>query len=178
MRSPTSPGCLSATGIAVLAAPTGLGAAFPVMQAGLNRLSTVNNVGDNFANYFQESTNWALFTHNILHITDQFSLTLGFRYTREDKDFEANFNNTNTACPAQQAFFSPFLPGGATPLPATLQPLAQGLVNLTCQGNSSSSLNALNLSDERDEVGMERHRRVLVQAEQPAAALRQLFARL
>ena len=29
LRSPTSPGCLSATGIAVLAAPTGLGAAFP-----------------------------------------------------------------------------------------------------------------------------------------------------
>ena len=36
--------------------------------------------------------------------------------------------------------------------PATsVQALAQGIVNLTCQGNSSSSLNALNLRDERDE---------------------------
>jgi len=151
LRDPAAPGCLSPTGIAVLSGPGGLGAAFPIFQAGLNRLSTVNNMGDNFSNYFQESRNWAIFTHNIFNITDNLSLTLGFRYTSENKDFSANFNNSNTVCPVQQAFFAPFLTGGAAPLPASLQGLAAGVVNLTCQGNSSSSLNALNLSDSRDE---------------------------
>jgi iron complex outermembrane receptor protein len=54
-------------------------------------------------------------------------------------------------CPTQQAVFANFLTGGATPLPAALQPFAAGIVNLTCQGNSSSALNALNLQDERGE---------------------------
>ncbi len=156
LRNPANPGCLStalvAPGVTARASfGAGFGAVGPLILGGFDRLSTVNNMGDNFANYFQESTNWAIFTHNIFNITDQFALTLGFRYTHEDKDFSANFANTNTVCPVQQATFSGFLPGGATPLPATLQPLVQGLVNLTCQGNSSSSLNALNLSDERDE---------------------------
>jgi iron complex outermembrane receptor protein len=149
LRNPAAPGCLSPTGIATLGGA--FGAAAPVFIAGLNRLSTVNNVGDNVANYNQDSTNWAIFTHNIFNITDTLSLTLGLRYTHESKDFDANFNNTNTACPTQQAFFAPFLTGGATPLPASLQALAAGVVNLTCQGNSSSSLNALNLSDSRHE---------------------------
>jgi outer membrane receptor protein involved in Fe transport len=151
LRNPAAPGCLSPTGIAVLGGPQGLGAAFPIFQAGLNRLSTVNNVGDNFSTYNQDSTNWAIFTHNIFNITDNLSLTLGFRYTHERKEFDADFNNTNTICPVQQAFFANFLTGGATPLPASLQGLAAGVVNLTCQGNSSSSLNALNLADRRSE---------------------------
>ena len=35
--------------------------------------------------YKQSSNNWALFTHNIFDITDQFSLTVGARYTHEKK---------------------------------------------------------------------------------------------
>ena len=151
LRNPAAPGCLSPIGIGALGAPTALGAAFPLIQAGLNRLSTVNNVGDDTANYRQDSTNFAFFTHNILNITDTLSLTVGLRFTSEHKDFEADFTNTNTACPAQQAFYAPFLTGGAAPLPAALQPLVAGIVNLTCQGNSSSSLNGLSLSDDRDE---------------------------
>ena len=156
LRNPANPGCLSAAGRAILtgALPGTLpafGAATPLIIGGIDRLSTVNNMGDNFANYFQDSTNWAIFTHNIFNLTDNLSLTVGLRYTSEDKDFEANFNNTNTVCPVQQATFSPFLPGGAFALPPTLAPLAAGIVNLTCQGNSSASLNALNLSDNRSE---------------------------
>ena len=149
LRNPAAPGCLSPTGIATLTGA--FGAAAPVFIGGLNRLSTVNNVGDNNANYFQNSTNWAIFTHNIINISDTLSLTLGARYTHESKDFSANFNNSNTACPTQQAFFAPFLTGGATPLPASLQALAAGVVNLTCQGNSSSALNTLQLTDRRSE---------------------------
>jgi len=151
LRNTAAPGCLSATGIAVLGGPQGLGAAFPIFQAGLNRLSTVNNVGDNFSTYNQNSTNWAIFTHNIFNITHNLSLTVGLRYTHERKEFDAEFNNNNTICPVQQAFFANFLTGGATPLPASLQALAAGVVNLTCQGNSSSSLNSLALADRRSE---------------------------
>jgi len=154
LRDPTAPGCLSAAGTAALTGA--LGAAAPIILGapnvgGLRLLSQINNVGDNVSNYYQDSTNWAIFTHNIFNLTDNFSLTVGLRYTHENKEFSADFNNTNTLCPVQQAFFSNFLPGGATPLPAALQPLAQGIVNLTCQGNSSSALNGLNLSDERSE---------------------------
>ena len=149
LRDPSRPGCLSPTGRGALTGA--FGAAAPIILAGFDRLSTVNNVGDNNANYFQKSRNWALFTHNIFKLSDALSLTVGLRYTNENKEFRANFNNTNTVCPTQQAFFSNFLAGGATPLPAALQPLIGGIVNLTCQGNSSSALNALNLADERDE---------------------------
>lgn len=158
LRSTTSPGCLGTTPQAALGGATGrqafaagFGAAAPIILAGLDRLSTVNNVGDNFSQYNQQSTNWAIFTHNIFNITNTLSLTVGLRYTHERKEFDASFNNTNTVCPVQQAFFAPYITGGATPLPAALQSFAQGIVNLTCQGNSSSSLNALNLADRRSE---------------------------
>jgi outer membrane receptor protein involved in Fe transport len=149
LRNPGAPGCLSPVGRGALGAS--FGAAAPLILGGLDRLSTVNNVGDNSANYFQDSRNFAIFTHNIVNISDEVSLTLGLRYTNENKEFRANFNNNNTVCPTQQAVFANFLPGGATPLPAALQPFAAGIVNLTCQGNSSSALNALNLQDERSE---------------------------
>jgi outer membrane receptor protein involved in Fe transport len=154
LRNPAAPGCLSPAATAPgspFSATGALGGAGPIFAQGLRNLSTVNNVGDDGTDYNQDSTNWALFTHNIFNITDKLALTIGLRYTHEKKDFSAQFNNTNNVCPAQQAFFSNFLPGGATPLPAALQALAQGVVNLTCQGNATSALNALNLQDQRSE---------------------------
>ncbi|HZG46280.1 MAG TPA: TonB-dependent receptor, partial [Allosphingosinicella sp.] len=156
LRNPANPGCLStafvAPGVTARQAfGANFGAAAPIILGGLDRLSTVNNVGDNPSVYNQQSTNYAFFTHNIFEITDQLALTLGLRYTSEQKEFDAQFNNNNTICPVQQAFFAPFLTGGAAALPAALQPFASGIVNLTCQGNSTSALNGLNLSDERDE---------------------------
>ncbi len=158
LRDTTQPGCLGTTPQAALGGATGrqaisgsLGAAAPIFLAGLDRLSTVNNVGDNISNYYQRSRNYAFFTHNVIRFTDSLNLTLGIRYTNEDKKFRAAFNNNNTVCPTQQAFFAPYLTGGLTPLPASLQALAGAIVNLTCQGNSSSSLNALNLNDQRKE---------------------------
>ena len=148
-RDPNSPGCSNAVTRGALAGA--LGAAAPIIQAGLDRLSTVNNVGDNPSSYYQKSENWALFTHNIFNITDKVALTVGLRYTHESKDFHATFNQNNAVCPTQQAFFSNFLSGGATPLPASLQPLIAGIVNLTCQGNATTALNALNLRDQRKE---------------------------
>ncbi|MGI8705260.1 MAG: TonB-dependent receptor [Sphingomicrobium sp.] len=146
--SPQSTGCLSAGGRAALLAANGgagaFGPATPLIFSGLDRLATVNDVGDVDSRYFQDSTNFALFTHNIIHVTDRLNLTLGLRYTLEEKKFSADFDNDNTICPAQRAALSPLL---ATPLAG----LAGGLISLTCQGNSSSELNSLHISDKRKE---------------------------
>lgn len=121
------------------------GPATPLLVGGIDRLSTLNSLGSNGDRYTQNSENFAFFTHNIVHITDRFDLTLGVRYTNETKTFDANFNNTNTVCPAQRAALSPLLG-----VPA-LAGLAGGLIALSCQGNSSAELNGLVLNDSRDE---------------------------
>ncbi len=139
LRDPTAPGCLSATGRAALGGQ--LGAAAPLVLGGIDRLSTLNNLGDVRSVYNQDSKNWALFTHNIFNITDTVSLTVGARYTHEKKQFDANFNNNNTVCPAQQAALGPLLANPA--LAATVG----GIITLTCTGNSSQSLNGLALND-------------------------------
>jgi outer membrane receptor protein involved in Fe transport len=45
--------------------------------------------------YEQKSRNFALFTHNIINVTDKLSLTLGLRYTNERKRLEADLNSTS-----------------------------------------------------------------------------------
>lgn len=138
-------GCLSAGGRALLTgAMSPLGAGGPLIVAGLDNLATINNLGDNGSEYLQNSENYAIFTHNIISITDNLDLTLGLRYTNESKRFDATFNNNNTVCPVQRALFTPLLGGG-------LGALAGGLIGLSCQGNSSSELNGLVLNDSRDE---------------------------
>jgi outer membrane receptor protein involved in Fe transport len=81
--------------------------------------------------YNQTSENFAVFTHNIFHITDRLDLTLGLRYTNETKDFDAAFSNDNIICPQNRALLSGLL---ATPLAG----LAGGLISLSCQGNSTA----------------------------------------
>ncbi|QPQ54666.1 TonB-dependent receptor [Allosphingosinicella flava] len=135
---------------------TGLARAGTILS-GLDRLGFVSDVGDIRANYYQDSTNYAFFTHNIFNITDQLSVTLGLRYTNENKKFRADFNNNNAACPAQQASLLPLLaqisadPTLTAANRAQLQQVVGGIVTLTCQGNSSTSLNGLDLSDEFDD---------------------------
>ena len=50
--------------------------------------------------YRQNSRNFALFTHNIFHITDQLDLTVGLRYTTSARSSTPTFGNDNTACVA------------------------------------------------------------------------------
>jgi outer membrane receptor protein involved in Fe transport len=137
LQSPTSPGCLSPTGIAVFTGA--FGAAAPAVIGGLNRLSTLNNLGSVRDVYNQDSENYAFFTHDIIKITDRLSATIGVRYTHELKLFDASFNNNNTVCPAQQAALGPLL---ANP---SLAAFVGGIVTLTCTGNSSSDTNSLAL---------------------------------
>jgi outer membrane receptor protein involved in Fe transport len=44
----------------------------------------------------QKDSNRALFTHDILHVTDRLSLTLGARYTRDRKVLDANLASTSS----------------------------------------------------------------------------------
>jgi iron complex outermembrane recepter protein len=148
---PGSAGCISPTGRAVLsnalapAVPSPFGAAGPAIVAGLDRLDSVNDRGTTIDIYNQNSRNFAIFTHNIFHLTDNFSFTAGLRYTNERKKFDATFGNDNVACVAQQQALIPFLsnPG--------LAPVAGGLIALTCQGNSTAELNGVSINDRRSE---------------------------
>ncbi|RPF70774.1 TonB-dependent receptor [Aurantiacibacter spongiae] len=121
------------------------GAATPLIIAGINNLAQVTDRGSTGDVYDQESKNFALFTHNIVHLTDKLDLTLGLRYTNETKDFSAAFGNDNVFCPANRALLSPLLQ-----VPS-LAGLAGGLLALSCQGNSTSELDGVTLTDSRDE---------------------------
>ncbi len=154
LQDQNAPGCLSAAGRATVTGAFGATLA-PAVLSGLDRLSGsvvngsrvggVNNVGDSGSRYLQTSENYAFFTHNIINVTDTISLTLGLRYTHEAKEFRGNFSNNNTVCPAQQSNLSPLLSNAA--VPSTASTFIGGIITLTCTGNSSSTINALNLSD-------------------------------
>jgi outer membrane receptor protein involved in Fe transport len=149
--SPATPGCISPTGRAVIggalapAVPSPFGPAGPLILAAFDRLEGINDRGSTLDTYRQDSRNYALFTHNIFHLTDKLALTVGLRYTNEKKELKATFGNDNVACQQQQGALLPLLanPG--------LAPLASGLIGLACQGNSTAELNGVSISDERNE---------------------------
>ncbi len=138
LRSPRATGCLSNVGRAALTPAVGT-----QIIAGIDRLSTLNDLGSTRDVYDQTSSNYAFFTHNIFKLTKTLSLTGGLRYTNERKRLDASFVNNNTVCPAQQAALRPLL-GSSN---ATLRTLAGGIVTLTCTGNSSSALTGVPIED-------------------------------
>lgn len=146
LYSPTSPSCvIPVVGPATLAGATG--ASGPDIVAGFTRLDGLSNRGSTTDIYGQKSRNFALFTHNIIHITDQLDLTLGLRYTKERKRFNATFGNDNTACTALQSTLTDDL----TSANATARALAGALISLGCQGNSTAELNNVSINDRRSE---------------------------
>lgn len=146
LYSPTSPGCLApVVGPATVAAASGASGAD--ILAAFTALDSLNNLGTTNDRYFQNGTNWALFTHNIVHITDTLDLTLGLRYTSDKKKFNATFGNDNTRCTTIQSLVSDDL----TAASATARALAAGLIGLGCQGNSTAELNGVSIRDDRKE---------------------------
>jgi iron complex outermembrane receptor protein len=139
LYSPTSAGCL-----AVRPATT-FGAASPLIYAAFDRLDAINDRGSTLDRYMQNSRNWAVFTHNIVHLTKGVDLTLGLRYTNERKRFNATFGNDNTGCTANEAALTPFLTNAA------LSAVAGALIGLSCQGNATAELNGVSIHDERKE---------------------------
>jgi iron complex outermembrane recepter protein len=74
--------------------------------------------------YRQQSRNFAVFTHNVIRFNDWASLTLGARYTNENKTLDATFSDNNTLCAALRSSATlsglaalpcviPAVPGGA-----------------------------------------------------------------
>jgi iron complex outermembrane receptor protein len=148
LYSPTSPGCLvPGVGPATVAGASGGGATGAAIAAGFATLDSLNNLGTTNDRYFQNGTNWAIFTHNIVHITDTLDLTLGARYTKDKKRFNATFGNDNTVCTSLQSSLTSAL----TNPNATARGLAGALIGLGCQGNSTFELNGASINDRRSE---------------------------
>ena len=148
LANPGATNCFGANIAALTLANGGAGAfgpATPLIVGAINNLAQVRDRGSTGDVYNQNSENFALFTHNIFHVTDNIDLTLGLRYTNETKTFDATFGNDNVFCPANRALLRPLLANPA------LGGLAGGLLALSCQGNSTSELNGVTLNDERDE---------------------------
>ncbi|WP_022683633.1 TonB-dependent receptor [Sphingobium bisphenolivorans] len=131
---------------------TAAGALSTGLGNGLRALAAIpTGAGDVASLYRQKSENWALFTHNIIHITKQLDLTLGLRYTHERKRFSADLNNNNATCAALQArnpgALNDLFEIATTPALGAASTLAGGILTLGCLGNASTSLNALDLND-------------------------------
>lgn len=149
LYSPSSPLCvIPGVGQATIAGASGPISSADILSA-FTALDGLNNRGSTIDNYFQEDSNWALFTHNIIHITEGLDLTLGLRYTNDKKDFAATFGNDNTVCTTVQGLLLDDLQNPATT--ATARSLAGSLIGLSCQGNSTAELNGVSISDERSE---------------------------
>ena len=144
LYSPTSPACLAAR-------PPLFGAASPLIYAAFDNLDSINDRGTTEDVYNQKSNNWALFTHNIVHVTSKFDVTVGARYTHERKKLNATFGNDNTACVANQALLANFVNPASPGFNPALFAVSQALLNLSCQGNSTSELNGVNIRDKRSE---------------------------
>ena len=146
LYSPASPSCVvPVVGPATIAGATG--ASGPDIVASFTLLDGLNNLGSTRDLYSQNSRNWALFTHNIIHITDQLDFTIGARYTNERKRLNTTFGNDNAVCPAIQARVVDDLSSAN----ATARALAGALIALGCQGNSTAELNGVSIHDRRSE---------------------------
>jgi outer membrane receptor protein involved in Fe transport len=92
-------GCFTATGQTAPGLQGCLYGAVPATGQGFT-------VGQGYADtYDQESTSYAIFTNNTWHVTEQFDLTLGLRYTMDDKSLDGLQDNVGTngaACTAAQ----------------------------------------------------------------------------
>jgi iron complex outermembrane recepter protein len=133
--SPNSPGCLAPAARGPVGA--GFGPAAPLILGALDRLSAIANVGLQDS-YLHKSTNWAIFTHNVINFTDRLNLTVGVRYTQERKKLDATFNSNNTACFDQAQAMARFIlksDGGSADATGALAPLAFNLRSLACVGN-------------------------------------------
>lgn len=70
-----------------------------VLGTFLNPLPATPNGAGQVADRYNVDTNaFAIFTHNIINVTDKLSITLGLRYNYEKKDITANLNSAVPAC--------------------------------------------------------------------------------
>lgn len=93
-------------------------------------LLTRQNLGLNGASlndrWNQTNNTWALFTHNIISFSDQLKLTLGARFTHEQKRLVGNLSDDNVLCTAISS--SPFI--GLAQLPCVIPSAPGGTLNI------------------------------------------------
>ena len=148
LYSPNNPSCII-PGVGQAAINGAFGALGPAVLANLATLDGISDKGSIDDQYRQNGKNWALFTHNIFHVTDKLDFTFGVRYTNDKKKFGATFTNDNVACPSIQTQLVPLLSNPA--VPASAKQVFGGLIGLACQGNSTAELNNVSISDSRSE---------------------------
>ncbi len=94
-------GCLASGGTGAL--PIGPGGSLVVVPTAQGT-GPGFTVGQGYQDvYEQESTSFAIFTNNTWHVTDQFDLTLGLRYTLDEKSVDGlqqNLNGNGATCAA------------------------------------------------------------------------------
>ena len=129
-----APGCLSAAARANLASPTGsFGTAGSALLGAFDRLAAIPGGDGGIDTYRQDTRNWALFTHNVVHITDRLSATVGVRYTSERKTLDADLNGSPTAAAACLGNTAALAGIRADlTLPAAARSLAGSLAGLSC----------------------------------------------
>jgi len=66
--------------------------------------------GDESRYFEQEAEGWAVFTHNIIEVTDNYDIVFGFRWTNDDKDAELDITNTAIHCDVPGLSDVPFCP--------------------------------------------------------------------
>ena len=95
--------------------------------------SLLNNTGIVQGGFFkQKSTNYALFTHNVVSIVpDKVLLTLGLRYTNEKKELESVFLSSNNFCGAMRR-------APASALTGLLGALRPTITSVACVINNTS----------------------------------------
>jgi outer membrane receptor protein involved in Fe transport len=152
LYSPGTRTCQSVGALPIALRPPLFGPASPLVYQAFENLEDLDGLGSTRDTYNQRSRNWALFTHNIFHITPQLDATVGLRYTNERKKFDATFGNNNTVCTANQALLANFVnPASPSFQTGGLFTVSQAILNLSCQGNSTAELNGVSINDRRKE---------------------------
>jgi iron complex outermembrane recepter protein len=135
--------------VALATNPTLLAAALgnPALFALFNSPIPQNPAGSGQVadNYRVSTEAFAIFTHNIINITDNLSLTLGARYNKENKKIDANLNSNSPSC----AFYQN--PANA-PYVAALQgsPIGPAIILYTCNPIVNTEFNGI-YNDKRSE---------------------------
>jgi iron complex outermembrane receptor protein len=112
-----------------------------VLGTFLNPFPATPSGGGQIADNYRVKTDaFAIFTHNIISITDKMKLTLGLRYNHETKDIRADLNASTPTCDFLRNPATGLLRLGLNGLP---QGLGGAITNLACNPTVNSEFNGL-----------------------------------
>ena len=150
---PVSPGIIGCFTRPGQRSGTSLASPPPGLAQCLGTGGTVSGGGPGFVvgqafddDYVQESTSVAFFTNNTFHVTDAFDVTLGLRYTMDDKSLEATQTNTNgngATCNAALA--------NAGAIAGVFGASAPNIIGRFCLPWTNSAFNNRSISEETDD---------------------------